>query len=419
MRQLTSAALLILVATFGLAGCSGDAGTVDSGGVSLVISNFNGLPSLVGMEQAAAAGPGERSTRSRSSSIIQNPALGQTDLQTIRAAQLRGRLHPGRQRDAGADAPGRRLDQHRARRAAPPRSTICRSCGASSSSTRRSRISCSSTAEPTTRPGLDIIKLNLRIRFFGRTLSGREVVSLPQTFADRVPTDSVGVGLCSTSDSRSIAAASLSARPSCPFSGSRSASPPAARTPRASRTSRRAIRRTPNNAVWNITVNLSSPEMPAGSTDTITVRVRVQRRDNGQPPPNGTTVVLAASAGTFAAQRDPALQRPGRRPLHAAGPAGVRHGDHPGPPGGRRRAGACSASWSRRPSSSASIQPNSGSPNGGEQVVDRRRRVRVAGAGDLRRRSGAGPVGGEQPHPGPDAAVGDHGRTPARASPSA
>jgi hypothetical protein len=30
--------------------------------------------------------------------------------------------------------------------------------------------------------GSDVIKLNLRIRFFGRTLGGREVVSLPQTF---------------------------------------------------------------------------------------------------------------------------------------------------------------------------------------------------------------------------------------------
>jgi len=125
---------------------------------------------------------------------------------------------------------------------------------------------------------------------------------------------------------------------------------------------------TPDNAVWNITLNLSSPEVPAGSTDAITVRVRVVRRDNGQPPANGTTVVMTASAGTFssnvialnngqgvATYTPPAQQGSGTVTLQA------------------RLEGDVGQALLRilEPATFfiGSLQPNSGSPNGGDQVA--------------------------------------------------
>jgi hypothetical protein len=62
----------------------------------------------------------------------------------------------------------------------------------------------------------------------------------------------------------------------------------------------------PSNATYSISITLSPPSVPAGSTDPVQVTVRVTRRDNGQPPPSGTTVVVAAGAGSFGAQGGPA-----------------------------------------------------------------------------------------------------------------
>jgi len=180
MRQLTSAALLILVAAFGLAGCSGDSGKVDSGGVSLTISNFDGLPSVVGMEQAAAAGLVTIDTLTLSS-IIQNPNLGQTDLQTVRMRSYEvvftradtGTRVPTPLVDGliSSVAPGGTITYNNLpilrteQLLNPPLSDLLFVNGGTDDET-----------------GSDVIKLNLRIRFFGRTLGGREVVSLPQTF---------------------------------------------------------------------------------------------------------------------------------------------------------------------------------------------------------------------------------------------
>lgn len=83
MRQLTYATLLVLIAGLGLAGCSEDAGDVDTGGVSLVISDFDGLPTVVGMEQAAAIDLVTIESITLRS-FVQNPDLGNSDLQTIR-----------------------------------------------------------------------------------------------------------------------------------------------------------------------------------------------------------------------------------------------------------------------------------------------------------------------------------------------
>jgi hypothetical protein len=59
------------------------------------------------------------------------------------------------------------------------------------------------------------------------------------------------------------------------------------------------------SATFNITISLSPPEIPAGSADPVQVTVRVVRTDNGQPPPTGTTIVLAAGGGAFGAPDGP------------------------------------------------------------------------------------------------------------------
>jgi len=181
MRQLTSAALLILVATLGVAGCSGDSGKVDSGGVSLTISDFDGLPTLVGEEQAAAAGLVTIDSLTLTS-IIQNPDLGQTDLQTIR---LRSYEVVFTRADTGTRVPTPLVDGlistvspggtttfnnlpilRSEQLLNPPLSDLLFVNGGTDDET-----------------GSDVIKLNLRLRFFGRTLSGRDVVSAPQAFS--------------------------------------------------------------------------------------------------------------------------------------------------------------------------------------------------------------------------------------------
>jgi len=124
----------------------------------------------------------------------------------------------------------------------------------------------------------------------------------------------------------------------------------------------------PANAVYNITVNLSSPEVPAGSTDSITVRVRVTRRDNGQPPQNGTTVVMAATAGTF-----------GSDVIQLSGGQGATTYTPPAQPGSgtvtiqARLEGDVGQAVLRllEPATFfiGSLQPNSGSPNGGDTIA--------------------------------------------------
>lgn len=55
----------------------------------------------------------------------------------------------------------------------------------------------------------------------------------------------------------------------------------------------------PGSATYNITVTPNPPELPAGSTTPVTITVQVRRADNGQAPPNGTTIVVTTSLGTF------------------------------------------------------------------------------------------------------------------------
>lgn len=52
-------------------------------------------------------------------------------------------------------------------------------------------------------------------------------------------------------------------------------------------------------ATYTVTVSASPATIPAGGADSSTITVRVRRADNNQVPPNGTTVVVSASAGAF------------------------------------------------------------------------------------------------------------------------
>jgi hypothetical protein len=50
---------------------------------------------------------------------------------------------------------------------------------------------------------------------------------------------------------------------------------------------------------YNVTVTANPPSITSGATGSSTVTVDVRRTDNGEPPPNGTTVTLTTTLGTF------------------------------------------------------------------------------------------------------------------------
>lgn len=172
--------LLLLCLPLLAAGCS-DAGKVDSGGVSLVISNFDGLPSTVGVEDTVDTTGIVTIDSITLSSILQNPSLGTTDLQTIELStyevtytradagtkvptplveKLISSVSPGGTIQF-VNLPILRSEQLRN----PPLSDLLFVNGGFDQET-----------------GSDVILLNLRIRFFGRTLGGRDVATNPQSF---------------------------------------------------------------------------------------------------------------------------------------------------------------------------------------------------------------------------------------------
>jgi hypothetical protein len=177
--------ILPLAAVLGLGGCS-DADDVDSGGVSLVISDFDGLPTLVGTNVAGATGL-VIVEEIELESIVQNPGLGTGNLQTIElsayevrfsradtgtrlptplVAGLIGTVPPG-----GTTALGNLPILRSEQLLNAPLSDLLFVNGGFDKET-----------------GSDVIALNLTIRFFGRTLGGEDVVSTPQTFlVDFVP----------------------------------------------------------------------------------------------------------------------------------------------------------------------------------------------------------------------------------------
>lgn len=177
--------ILPLAAVLGLGGCS-DADDVDSGGVSLVISDFDGLPTLVSVNNAAFDGL-VVVEEIELESIIQDPSLGVGNLQTIElstyevrftradtgsrlptplVAGLIGTVPPGGTTILG-NLPIVRPEQL----LNPPLSDLLFVNGGFDKETDS-----------------EVIALNLTIRFFGRTLGGRDVVSTPQSFlVDFVP----------------------------------------------------------------------------------------------------------------------------------------------------------------------------------------------------------------------------------------
>lgn len=124
----------------------------------------------------------------------------------------------------------------------------------------------------------------------------------------------------------------------------------------------------PEASVWNITVDLNPSEVPAASDDPVAVQVRVRRRSNGQAPPNGTTVVLASTAGSFPSN---VVQLNNGRGVGSFLPP-----DQPGTVTIQARLEGDVGQATLQVREAAvffvgSVEPNSGSPNGGEEVVIR------------------------------------------------
>lgn len=163
-----------------LAGCSGDAGETDTGGVEIVISDFDGQPSLISANAAAAVGLvtiGEITV----SSLIENPGDLPTDLQTVvlntyeivytRADAGTRVPTPLVERVLGSIAPGadttyENLPILRAEQLLnPPLSDLLFVNGGFDTET-----------------GSDVIRLNFGVRFFGRTVGGRDITTPRQSF---------------------------------------------------------------------------------------------------------------------------------------------------------------------------------------------------------------------------------------------
>jgi hypothetical protein len=188
MRHLwKSSRLLILVlplAFFGVAGCSGDAGETDTGGVEIVVSDFDGLPLLVSVNAAAdpLSGIGLVTVdQINVESLIENPSNPTTDLQTVVMETYEIRFTradagtrvptPLVERVLGTISPGGdttydNLPILRAEQLLnPPLSDLLFLNGGFDSET-----------------GSDVIRHNSNPRFFGRPVGGRDVATPVQSF---------------------------------------------------------------------------------------------------------------------------------------------------------------------------------------------------------------------------------------------
>lgn len=183
MRDFRKSSLLLIFASalaFAAAGCSGDAGETDTGGIELVVSDFDELPTLISVNNAAAVGLvtiGEISI----DSLIENPSAPISDLQTVvmQSYEVRftradtgtrvptplvegvlGSIQPGGEVQYD-NLPILRSEQL----LNPPLSDLLFVNGGFDRET-----------------GSDVIRMNFHLRFFGRTLGGRDVATAPQTF---------------------------------------------------------------------------------------------------------------------------------------------------------------------------------------------------------------------------------------------
>lgn len=178
LRALRLLLLLPLAAGLVALGCS-DADEVDSGGVSLVIADFDGLPIRVAVNTAGAAVQVEEIELE---SIIQNPDLGTGNLQTIELRSYEVRFTRA---DTGTRVPTP-LVQGLLGTVPPGGSTTLENLPVMLAEQMLNPpvsdllfVNGGSDRET----GSEVIKLNLIIRFFGRTLGGRDVVSNAQSFA--------------------------------------------------------------------------------------------------------------------------------------------------------------------------------------------------------------------------------------------
>lgn len=188
MRHLwKSSRLLILVlplALLGVVGCSGDAGETDTGGVEIVVTEFDGLPLLVPVNQVAdpLSGIGLVTVEQIDvESLIEVPGSPTTDLQTVVMQSYEIRFTradagtrvptPLVERVLGTIAPGgnttyNNLPILRAEQLLnPPLSDLLFLNGGFDSET-----------------GSDVIRLNFNLRFFGRTVGGRDIATPVQSF---------------------------------------------------------------------------------------------------------------------------------------------------------------------------------------------------------------------------------------------
>ena len=180
MRHHRAVRLLLILPLAGLlalAGCS-DADDVDSGGVSLVISDFDGLPLRVFVNTAGGLVVVEEIELQ---SIIQNPDLGTGNLQTIQLSSYEVRYTRA---DVGTRVPTPLVEGLIG--TIPPAGTtvinnlpLLRAEQLLNPPLSDLRFINGGVDDET---GSPVISLNLTIRFFGRTLGGRDVVSNPQDF---------------------------------------------------------------------------------------------------------------------------------------------------------------------------------------------------------------------------------------------
>ncbi len=179
MRHLHTS-LLLLCLPLVLAGCS-NAGKVDSGGVSLVISNFDGLPSTVAVQDTVDSSGLVTIGSLTLSSLVQNPNLGTTDLQTVELSTYEVVYSRA---DAGTKVPTPLVDRLISS-ISPGGTTVFNNLPILRSEQLRNPplsdlLFVNGGADQET--GSDVIKLNCRLRFFGRTLGGRDVVTNAQSF---------------------------------------------------------------------------------------------------------------------------------------------------------------------------------------------------------------------------------------------
>ncbi len=176
MRHLYTWLLLLCLPVL-VAGCS-DAGKVDSGGVSLVISDFNGLPNAVGVEESNGLVTVDQITLT---SILQNPNAGMTDLQTV---ELSSYEVVYTRADTGTKVPTPLVEKLIS--SIPPGGTIVFNNLAILRSEQLGNPPLSDLLFVNggfdRETGSDVILLNLRLRFFGRTLGGRDIATNPQSF---------------------------------------------------------------------------------------------------------------------------------------------------------------------------------------------------------------------------------------------